>query len=320
MKRIIVTVGPSVLGERCSLKDIDRPGNIYRINGAHGAVEEIRKKVKTVRDALPDAELLLDLPGNKVRLGIIPAPIELRMGETFTVSPDLLNFPDFHKHLKIGDTVWANDSVFKFTVDEIKDGDIRFRSDSEGLLISGKGLHVRGVSSGLPFLFERDLRLLDLANELKIDNIGVSFVRTAEDVLLVREKAAPGLRLIPKIETKAAVDNINAILKTAETFLLDRGDLSSDVGIEKIPAYQRFILEKAGFFNRRIFLATQFLKNMETHPIATIAETIDLYNTLKTGVYGIQLSEETAIGKYPAECLRVNDAIQKEIELEEMTS
>ncbi|MFC1918923.1 pyruvate kinase, partial [Chloroflexota bacterium] len=69
----------------------------------------------------------------------------------------------------------------------------------------------------------------------------------------------------------------------------------------KIPAYQKFIIEKANLFNKRVFLSTQFLKNMEEKPVPTIAEINDLYNTFKMGVYGIQLPEETSIGKYPKE-------------------
>ena len=100
--------------------------------------------------------------------------------------------------------------------------------------------------------------------------------------------------------------------------MVDRGDLSTEVGIEKIPAYQAHILNKALYFNKKVFLATQFLKNMEINPIPTIPEVIDLYNTLQMGIYGIQMSEETAVGKYPKECLEMIAKLMDEIELKEI--
>ena len=99
---------------------------------------------------------------------------------------------------------------------------------------------------------------------------------------------------------------------------VDRGDLSTEIGIEKIPAYQTFILNKATFYNKKVFLATQFLKNMELNPIPTIPEVIDMYNTLRSGVYGLQLSEETAIGKYPKECLHTIVKLMDEIDSESL--
>lgn len=106
------------------------------------------------------------------------------------------------------------------------------------------------------------------------------------------------------------------ILNEVKFILIDRGDLSTEIGIEKIPAYQSYILNKANFYNKKVFLATQFLKNMEVNPIPSIPEVIDMYNTLRSGVYGLQMSEETAIGKYPKECLDVISKVMVEIDAE----
>jgi pyruvate kinase len=114
------------------------------------------------------------------------------------------------------------------------------------------------------------------------------------------------------VETLSAVENVDKILDEVEYILIDRGDLSTDVGLLEVPKYQKYIIEKALFSNRRVFLATQFLKSMEYNPIPTFPEVIDLYNTLKTGIYGVQLSEETAVGKYPKECVEViRDTLRK---------
>ena len=122
--------------------------------------------------------------------------------------------------------------------------------------------------------------------------------------------------IISKVETVSAVDNLIDILKEVEYILIDRGDLSAEIGLAKVPSCQQYIIDKALFYNKKVFLATQFLKSMEHNPLPTIAETIDLYNSLKSGVYGIQMSEETAVGKYPKECLEVISSMIKEIDSE----
>ena len=210
----------------------------------------------------------------------------------------------------------ADDSTLQFTVETVTEGTVTFNSHSDGYLRPNKGLHIRGIYSNLPFLFPKDRDLISLANNYHLSHIGLSFVRNAQDICEAREFIDSAITVISKVETKAAVDNLNDILKTVDYILIDRGDLSTDIGLEKVPAYQRFIIEKANFFNKRVFLSTQFLKSMEEKPVPTIAEVIDLYNTFKMGVYGIQLSEETSIGKYPKECLQVVRVLLQQIESE----
>ncbi|MBN2137986.1 MAG: hypothetical protein JW720_09275 [Sedimentisphaerales bacterium] len=315
MKKVIVTVGPSLFGDGV-LGAIHSDDHIYRINGAHGSISDIQGIIEDIREQVPGAQILLDLPGNKVRTAELDAPIELEKGKKFKLLNNQINYADFYKHLKSGDVVLADDSTLKFVVETAEKTAITFLSKSEGVLRSNKGCHVRGIHKDIPFLFEKDRELIALANKNRIGFIGLSFVRSAEDIALAQELIDDDIEIISKIETRAAVDNLNEILNTVDYILIDRGDLSTDVGLERIPRYQRFIVERAHFHNKRTFLATQFLKNMEDKPIPTIAEIIDMYNTFKMGIYGIQLSEETSIGKYPRECLEVIRRVMDEINSE----
>ena len=312
MKRIIVTVGPSLL-YRIPLTEVHKNEYIYRINGAHGDIKEIEKHVLVIKEQIPDAMILLDLPGNKIRTANLNAPIKFKNGKEFSLLSSQVNYQDFHKYIKKGDNVWANDSVFRFTIQQADEENIVLLAEMDGELYNNKGLHVRGIHDDMPFLFDKDYRLIELANKCKIDFIGLSFVRNVEDLQLAREYINKEIEVIAKVETKSSIVNIQSILNNVEYILLDRGDLSTEIGIEKIPDYQKFIIDKTLFHNKRIFLATQFLKNMEEKPIPTIAEVIDMYNTLRSGVYGIQLAEETAIGKYPKECLSLIDRLIKEV-------
>lgn len=298
------------------LTKIHSERNIYRINGAHGSIANIEKYIQKIREQISDADILLDLPGNKVRTCNITDGIRLEKGKEFEIPNGNFNYTDFYKHLKPGMTAWANDSTFEFEVVEAASDKVRFLSKSEGVLINNKGVHVRGIHNDIPFLFEKDKQLIELANREKLAFVGLSFVRRADNVNEAIRLLNSEIKVISKIETLDAVNNINDILSLVEYILVDRGDLSADVGIRKIPRYQKFIVEKAHFAGVKVFLATQILKNMEINPLPTIGEIEALYQIYKSGVYGIQMSEETAVGKYVVECIKLLNDMWKEVEAE----
>lgn len=314
MKRIIVTTGPSYLKGNI-IKDNHQERFIYRINGSHGSVRNIRETIREIKNQVKNADILIDLPGNKVRTTNISIPINLIKNKPFTLGNNQINFPNFYKYVKKGDNVYANDSIYTFKIKNINKNEIEFISLSDGELKNNKGLHVRGINKDLPFLLAKDLEIIDLANKNNIKFIGLSFVRNVQDIKEAA-KLIKNSTIISKIETEAAVKNLSPILDLVEYILIDRGDLSTDVGLIKVPHYQRHIIEKALSKNKKVFLATQFLKTMETMPIPTIAEVMDLTHTLKQGIHGIQLSEEVAIGKYPLECLRLIEQIEKNVSSE----
>ena len=309
MKRYILTVGPSLL-HRVALPVIHKPSHIYRINGAHGSIADIEGYIQKIREQVPGADILMDLPGNKIRTK--GTHISIQEGKKFAIPCAGFNYPEFYQLLKPGMTVWANDSTFEFEVRSVSEKEIVFFSKSTGTLTDNKGVHVRNIHGDLPFLFEKDRELIGLANKHKIAFVGLSFVRDRDDIEAAR-KLVELSAIISKVETLAAVKNLNGILEAVEYILVDRGDLSTEIGIENVPHYQQYIMEKARYFDRKIFLATQILKNMETKPIPTIAEINDLYTISKQGVYGIQLSEETAIGEYIEECVEILERMEKTI-------
>jgi len=317
MQRYILTTGPALANE-VPLRQVHSEKNIYRINGAHGSIADIEAGIRNIRSQVPGAPILLDLPGNKVRTANIDVGIQLERGKTFELSSRQFNYPDFYRHLKPGMTAWANDSVFEFEVVSADSEKIVFLSKSDGVLINGKGVHVRGIHKDIPFLFDKDRKLIDLANQYKLDFVGLSFVRSPENVLEAKALIGEGTQIISKIETIDAVEQINEILPMVKYILVDRGDLSTDIGIEKIPRFQKYIIDKALYFDVKVFLATQVLKNMETKPIPTIGEIEALYEIMKSGVYGIQMSEETAVGRYVPECVGLLEQMNREIMAEKI--
>lgn len=317
MQKYILTTGPALANE-VPLAQVHSDKNIYRINGAHGTISDIEAGIKNIRRQVPGAVILMDLPGNKVRTAHIEVGIQLEKGKTFELRNNQFNYPDFYRHLKPGMTAWANDSVFEFEVVSADSEKIVFFSKSDGVLINGKGVHVRGIHKDIPFLFEKDRRLIDLANQYKLDFLGLSFVRSPENIQEVKALIGTSTQIISKIETIDAVEHINEILPLVKYILVDRGDLSTDIGIEKIPRFQKYIIEKALYFDVKVFLATQVLKNMETKPIPTIGEIEALYEIMKSGVYGVQMSEETAVGRYVPECVHLLEQMDREIMAEKV--
>jgi len=311
--RAIITMGPSILDEK-KLKEIARQGDcVYRINGAHADEKEIPRLIEYLRNSLPHSKIIIDLPGNKIRTANLSEPIRLVENECFTLHDYQINYQHFYRHLKKGDVIFANDSIFMFKVIEADVSKIKFLSYSNGLLSSNKGLHVRGIHGDIPFMFEKDHKLLQLASKYKVDYLSLSFVRTAEDIREVKKILKnTDIHIIAKIETLAAVKNLDSIFQEVNSILIDRGDLSTEIDMLNLPIVQDKIVESALRAKKDVYLATQFLRNMVLYPIPLISEIVDLYRTVKSGITGMQLSEETAMGRYPVESVKlVFDMVKK---------
>jgi len=304
--KTIVTLGPSII-DKDKLKRIDACGEcIYRINGAHIDADQVPNMMARTRAILPNAKIMIDLPGNKIRTAKLSEPIRLIRDESFILYDYQTNYPGFCGCLNKGDIVRANDSIFTLEVMEADKLSAKMLSHSDGLLHSNKGLHIKGVHKDIPFLFEKDRRLMDIADNHDVDYLSLSYVRTAADVQEVkRALAKKDLHLIAKVETQAAIDNLQDIFKEVESILVDRGDLSMDIDLIDLAFAQERIVKAALDADKNVYLATQFLKNMERNPIPLISEVIDLCRTVRSGIGGIQLSEETAVGRYPLESVKM---------------
>ncbi|MCU0633618.1 MAG: pyruvate kinase, partial [Gemmatimonadaceae bacterium] len=204
--QVIVTLGPSIL-QRATLREIDALGPcIYRINGAHVAPTEVTRVAAQVRDILgAEARVMIDLPGNKVRTANLSTPLRLVAGSLVELADWQVNLRTFHEYVQPGDTIYANDSTYRLTVERIEGSTIVLRSHSDGLLQTNKGLHLPGITERLPFLFDRDRALMDAACACDLTYVSLSFVRTAADVrearaVLAARTATPPA-LIAKIET-----------------------------------------------------------------------------------------------------------------------
>jgi pyruvate kinase len=305
--QVIVTVGPSTRSGAV-LKEMVKLGvGLFRVNGAHASRENILDIKGKIKKLNPQAKIILDLPGNKIRTKNLERSIELKRGRKFILSSSMVNDDAFFRNIRRGDMITAHDSLLSFEVVKSNESSAVFLSHSNGILANGKGLHKEGLTDKIEFLTDQDKRLIEIARDLKLDCISLSYVRGIKDVREAKDFISGNHykpEIFIKIETKKVLDRIQDIIKEGETFILDRGDMSSEVGIGHIADIQNVVIKNAKVRGRRIFLATQFLKNMIHHPVPLIAEVNDIHNAIAKGVSGIQLSEETAVGRYPVECVK----------------
>ena len=312
--QVIVTVGPSLLANDASLRTIDTLGDcLYRLNGAHVAPELLPRLVAQLREVVGDRAIVLDLPGNKIRTANLAVPMTLKRGQMYRIATDYVNFPGVLALVGPGDRILADSGNLVLDVVDASPSGIDVVARSDGTLSNNRGLHIEGASTHLPFLSERDLALIERGIAAQVDCLALSYVRNREDIRQVKALAPAHLELIAKIETRAAVDNLAEILDEVNVVNVDRGDLASEIGITHIGRAQHGVVAQARAAGKRVFLATQFLGAMQRSPTPLIPEVLDLETTIRSGVSGIQLSEETAIGEYAIECVELVFEMWKQV-------
>jgi pyruvate kinase len=314
---LIVTIGPAT-ADPGILAQIDETAPcIYRFNGAHLNGSKLRAGIESLRSGLSGARVLVDLPGRKIRTRGLVEPLRLEPGETIQLRPDQVNFPDFYRCVAEGDLILTSSSLIELVVDGVADKVVTLRCGSAGFLGDNKGLHIPDERRQVPSLFEDDLELLEASARIPggIDYLGMSYVHGPEDLQDLRvlmERLRLSARLIAKIETRAAIENLEDILSVADLILVDRGDLSAEIGLLELPECLRRVSEAAKRSGVPVYFATEFLASMQAQTLPLISELVDLYRTISDGARGIQLSEETATGKYPLRCVQtVADVLKR---------
>ena len=303
---IIVSINTQKIDQTELLRMADLGATIVRLNGAHLDPNVLPSVIAAIRDKGKDRfRIMLDLPGNKIRTCGIQAPIALQVGQTFQLYPQNFSYPGFIGLLKEGDLLTSQDGRLHMRVDGLGGGCVTLRALSQGHLDNNRGVHRTGGSpTGMPFLLEKDHELIRLAKELPIDILAISYVRSTDDIGQI-EKILAGCRLTPlyKIETREAIEHLDAILGRVQRILIDRGDLSSEIGLVQFPDVFNRILDRCRPLGKEVFVATQLFASMIEHNRPFISEVMEFDRLVKIGIQGIQLSDETAIGHYPMEVL-----------------
>ncbi len=320
--KIIATLGPSSASKDIVTRLVREGVDCFRINFAHGNPEVWSNMISIVRDV----ECVLDKPipvigdlqGPTVRTGILDSSYNVKKGDkVFIVLSDTGSASRFEIPLpnkkvfniiEEGDVIALSAGAVWLRVDDVKEDSIVCIVLNDSTIKSEMTFTILNKDLPLPTITEKDIRDLNFAIESGIDYVGLSFVRSREDIRIVRDylqdKKASDVKIIAKIETKKAVENLDSIIYDTDAVLVARGDLAMYFPLEKIPEIQLEIIRKSLYHAKPVIVATQLLESMVEKPLPTRSEVVDIMVAVKEGVDALMLADETAIGKYPVEAVR----------------
>src|SRR6185369_17628551 len=329
--KIVATVGPVSSSPEMIQKLMKAGVDVFRLNFSHGENAqklELIRIIRQVSDKLGrQAGILADLQGPKIRTGKMAGDgMLLTKGQEVVITTDdILGcdgiIPTIYRSLPHdvhpGSRILLDDGLLEFKVVALDGERVRCLVVAGGLLKNNKGINLPGVNVSAPCLTEKDLIDLDFALEAGVDFIALSFVRTAGDIEQIKQIiAAKGkdTPVVAKIEKPEALRNFKKILEAADAVMVARGDLGVEIEPEKVPIYQKKIIQACNKAGKPVITATQMLDSMIRNPRPTRAETSDVANAIIDGTDAIMLSAETASGDFPIESVETMVRIAMDVE------
>ena len=314
------------------IRDLIEAGmDVARLNMSHGTHADHEKAYRMVRDAADvtghGVAVFADLQGPKIRLGtFVDGAVELEDGARFTITTRDVEgdqticgttYDGLPGDVGAGDQVLIDDGKIHLRVIEVDGQDVHTEVEVGGTVSNNKGINLPGVAVSVPAMSEKDEEDLRWALRISVDFIALSFVRTADDVdrvrEIMREEGVP-LPIIAKIEKPQAIENLDAVIRAFDGFMVARGDLGVEMPLEQVPLLQKRVVELARRNAKPVIVATQMLESMITNPRPTRAEASDVANAVLDGADAVMLSGETSVGEYPLEAVETMERIAANVE------
>lgn len=333
--KIIATIGPAS-SDKNTLRHLIKEGlDVVRLNFSHGTHQSHGKIIDQVRllarEHNKTIAVLQDLSGPKIRLGQFSNEIHLKKRDIFVLTTGEINlsrkkvplqFIELHKYVEPGQRILFDDGRIYGLIRKVRNQEIIVEAQNAGKLSSGKGINLPdGGAHGIPVLTEKDKR--DLAYGLKkgVDWVALSFVKTAEDIRELKtiiNYLGFDTPVIAKIEKPEALDDLERIVQCADGIMVARGDLGVEIPLERVTLEQKKIIHHCNALAKPVIVATQMLESMVNNIQPTRAEVADVTNAILDGTDAVMLSQETTIGSYPLESLKMmhNICLQTEQSLD----
>ena len=331
--KIVGTIGPATESKEMLLKLKKAGLNVCRLNFSHGDHAEQQRKVDNINKVRKETErplaILQDLSGPKIRTGDFGTEngrIILKKGKQFTFttkkiigddSKVYVNYKTLPQELNKGNLVLVDDGRKKLQVIRTTKTDVICKVLVGGDMKGRRGVNLPGAYLKVSSLTSKDKKDLEFGIKNDVEYIALSFVRRAKDIEELRgilNKRKCKAKIIAKIETQEAVDNLGEIIRKSDGVMVARGDLAIEIPAEQVPLVQKEIIERCNFLGKPVITATQMLESMIHSPVPTRAEVSDVANAILDGTDAIMLSEETTLGEYPVEAVEVMTKVALEVE------
>lgn len=318
--KIVATLGPATSSYEAVLNLIEAGVNGVRLNFSHGTQEERVEQIKWIRKASKaygkPVAIIQDLHGPKMQLGDFEGIINIQAGQSlaFKYHADYersgiipIEF-DFSNKVKRGERLFIHDGKIRTVINSIQDGIVHAKAETDGILVRRKGINLPDTDFEGDIITKKDRDDLAFGSTQDIDYVAISFIQTDADVREFRnilKNLNFNAKIISKIETRAAVENLEAIVQESDAVMVARGDLAIETEPESVPIVQRQIIGLGLRYAKPTIVATQMLASMTEVPEPTRAEVSDIATAVILGADAVMLSEETAIGRYPIESVQV---------------
>ena len=333
--KIVATIGPASSSPEVLRQMVLAGMHVARLNFSHGSYDDHARTVAVLRAVQNELDtpitLLQDLQGPKIRVGQLPGgEFELVEGETVRLVPEAefdgqagtlpIDYPLLAQDARAGEQVLLDDGLFELKVTQVGETAVLCQVVEGGLLKSRKGVNFPGLILRLPSVTEKDERDLEFGLSQGIDWVSLSFVRRAEDIIVLKDllarKGHADVPVIAKIEKPQAIDNLEQIIAVSDGVMVARGDLGVEMSPERVPMLQKRIIRLCNLRGIPAITATQMLDSMIRNPRPTRAEASDVANAIIDGTDAIMLSGESAVGEYPVKAVRMLAKIAEDVERE----
>lgn len=324
LTKIVATIGPAS-DTRQKMSDlIDAGVNVFRFNTKHNTPEWHNEHINLAQ-SVADSKgitigILLDLQGPELRLNTrdekeieIKEGQRLKIGSSFVEGVDIVvPHAAIFQLVKPGDEILIDDGFVETKAISVKDDELIVEIVSGTVIKHRKGVNLPGKDIDFPSLIENDIKQLDVNAESKVDFVGLSFVRSAHDVEILRAellKRKMNAQIIAKIESQPALDRLDEIIESSDVIMIARGDLGIEVPFEQLAHWQRVMIDKCRLAQKPVITATQMLESMIVNPRPTRAEVTDVAHAVIEGTDAVMLSGESAGGKYPVKAVKAMSRI-----------
>ncbi|MDR3697006.1 pyruvate kinase [Mucilaginibacter sp.] len=330
--KIVATMGPASAKKDVLLAMIRAGVNICRLNFSHGKAQDHKAVIDTIREIneqyKTNVGILADLQGPKIRIGLVKdGGIHLVNGTRINITTHecigsedgiYITYETFPQDVQPDEIILLDDGKIQMRVIETNRQDtVVCEVVHGGILTSRKGVNLPNTKVSIPSLTEEDLENLKYALEWDVDWIGLSFVRTGQDILDLKRiisESGKAAKVIAKVEKPEAIDNIDAIIAATDGVMVARGDLGVEMPLEEVPLLQKMIARKCREASKPVIVATQMLESMITTPRPTRAEVNDVANSVLDGADAVMLSGETSVGEFPVIVIETMAKIVRNVE------